>query len=124
MRPGTTHGFVGAILVAAIAGTASARHPRPTASSQNQACAVTVDSAISVSVTPVTVLAHYSGSIGDSVSASFEAGSHITVGQAAAAGAQSVSLILDTSHAATGNWTLTLSGTKGQCSGQVAVAGT
>ena len=87
------------------------------------ACTVKIDDALHAGTMEVTVDATLSSAIGDSIGASFPMSSKITVVKVAPAGEMNtVHLTLNMSSAAPGDYTVSLKGTKGECSGKVKVA--
>jgi hypothetical protein len=85
------------------------------------ACTATVANAVPVQAGPVVVNASLSEAIGDSVTASFPAESKVSVVKVDGAGGNAVELTLNTSGAVAGDWQLSLTGSKGTCTGQVKV---
>jgi hypothetical protein len=88
------------------------------------ACTITINgAAVRAGAAEVTVDASLSSAIGDSISASFPMASKISVLSVAPADpANTVRLTLNASAAAPGEYTVSLKGTKGECSGKVKVA--
>jgi len=117
---------VGLAVVAAYTWTARELHAALPSEPAPVACTVTFDGAsIAVSSEPFAVHARYSEAIGDSLSAEFQPESKIAVlGVASEENArpQSVRMMLNTSEAVAGEWTVTLKGTGGSCTGEVSVA--
>jgi hypothetical protein len=125
-------GFAALALSASIAAAQGSTPPVPpvqksAAGSVEQTPACTVKLAVDsvpASATPVVLDATLSGAIGDSVSASLPSASSITVvsvGAAAAGGANALQLTLNTSAAKPGEWPLALKGKTGECAGKVKV---
>lgn len=86
-------------------------------------CEVQVAEPVSVSEEPVVVEATISDTIGEALSAVLqeESGVQLVSAEAGAEEGQ-VSLTLDTSQAVSGEWTVSLMGESGECSGTFTVA--
>jgi len=126
-----TAGFTAVALSASIAAAQGSTTPPPqksAAGSVEQAAVCTVKLAtdsVPASATPVVLNAMLSSAIGDSVSASLPSASSIkvvSVGPAAAGGANALQLTLNTSEAKPGEYLLSLKGQTGECSGKLKVA--
>jgi hypothetical protein len=126
MRKGINGRLAIGLAAAASLWTATTLHARPSTPPETLDCTVTVDSTpLPVHSEPFVVQANYTEVIGDSVSASFQEESKITVlGARRMQGdaGKSLHLMLNTAQAAAGEWTLTLKGEKGECSGKIKVA--
>jgi hypothetical protein len=88
------------------------------------ACTVTVrGDSVPVRAEPVMIDAAVTEAIGDSISASFPVESKIVVASVAPATGMpnAVRLTLNTSAAAPGDWTISLKGSSGACTGKVKV---
>ena len=86
------------------------------------ACTAKVSDSVAVAPTPVTVEAALTQAIGDSVSASLPPQSNVDVEKIApASGANALQLTLNTSKATPGEYTLSMKGTAGECTGQLKV---
>ena len=122
----TTGRLAAAILFTMLfAGAASAQAPAKQQSAP-KACSVKVDDEISVAAAPVVKKASLSEAIGDSVSASFPKESNVSVDKVDPSpdgAANTLQLTLNTSKAKPGDWTLSMKGTKGECSGKLKVTG-
>lgn len=109
-----------AIAIGAAAPDAQATQTRATVSFG--ACTAKVSDSVAVAPTPVTVQASLTQAIGDSVSASLPPQSNVDVEKvAAAASGNALQLTLNTSKATPGEYTLSMKGTAGECTGQLKV---
>ena len=86
------------------------------------ACSIKLASdSVQVSAQPISVDASLSEAIGDSVSAAVQQESKASVVSVGAAGANAVKLTLNTSEAVPGDWSLSLKGTAGECTGKMKI---
>lgn len=108
------------------AGAAAAQAPAKQ-QSKPRACSVKVaDDTVGVAATPVLKKASLSEAIGDSISASFPRESNVSVDKVDPSpdgAANTLQLTLNTSKAKPGDWTLSMKGTKGECTGKMKVTG-
>lgn len=97
---------------------AQAPVPEPTGE-----CDVQVAAPVAISEEPVVLVAMYSERVGESLSAALQEESGVQLLSAEVGPAeQTVSLTLNTSQALPGEWTLSLTGENGECTGTFTVA--
>ena len=123
----TTGRLAAAILLSMMfAGAAAAQAPAKQQSGP-RACSVKVaDDTVGVAASPVVKKASLSEAIGDSISASFPRESNVSVDKVDPSpdgAANTLQLTLNTSKAKPGDWTLSMKGTKGECTGKLKVTG-
>jgi hypothetical protein len=126
----TTRRLAAAIVFGAgmlFASVAAAQAPAKQQSGAKHTCSVKVaDDTVGVAATPVVKKASLSEAIGDSISASFPRESNVSVDKVDPSpdgAANTLQLTLNTSKAKPGDWTLSMKGTKGECSGKLKVTG-
>lgn len=127
----TTRRLAAAIVFGAglmFASAAGAQAPAKQQSGARKAtCSVKVaDDTVGVAAAPVVKKASLSEAIGDSISASFPRESNVSVDKVDPSpdgAANTLQLTLNTSKAKPGDWTLSMKGTKGECSGKLKVTG-
>jgi len=124
----TTGRLAAAILFSMLfAGAAAAQAPATKQQSKAHTCSVKVaDDTVGVAATPVVKKASLSEAIGDSISASFPRESNVSVDKVDPSpdgAANTLQLTLNTSKAKPGDWTLSMKGTKGECTGKMKVTG-
>ena len=124
----TTRRLAAAIVFGAgilFASAAAAQAPAKQQSGRHT-CAVKVADTVGVAATPVIMKASLSEEIGDSISASFPRASNVSVDKVDPSpdgAANTLQLTLNTSKAKPGDWTLSMKGTKGECTGKLKVTG-
>lgn len=113
-------GLAIALGLLAAATNVQAQDPEP---EQAMACEVEVAEAVSVSEEPVVLEASYTEAIGEALSAVLQEESGVQLVSAEpGAEEQSVRLTLDTSQAVSGEWTVSLMGESGECTGTFTVS--
>jgi hypothetical protein len=125
MRKGISGRLAIGTAAAAILCTATGLLARPSGSPAPLECKVTMDGdPVTIRSEPLAVQARTTEAIGDTVSASIEPESRITVVGVARDGMdnQSVRLTLNTAQAVAGEFALTLKGERGECTGTIKVA--
>lgn len=89
------------------------------------ACALKLaNDSIKVSAEPVSLRASLSDAVGDSVSATLQQESKasvVSIGHPAPAEPNSLEITLNTSQAVPGDWSLSVKGTTGECTGKVKI---
>lgn len=107
-----------------IVSVAQARGMLVTATDVVEECQVKLESeAVPVSTDPVVLRAVYSLEIGEELVAELQEGSGVKVVKVERESEEplAIKLTLDTSEAASGEWTLALAGENGRCTGKVTV---
>lgn len=107
-----------------IVSVAQARGMLVTATDVVEECQVKLESeAVPVSTDPVVLRAVYSLAIGEELVAELQEGSGVKVVKVERESEEplAIKLTLDTSEAASGEWTLALAGENGRCTGKVTV---
>lgn len=123
----TTARLAAAILLGTVLATTAQAQAKPSQQSKPAACAVKVaDDSVAVAAAPIVKKASLSEAIGDSISASFPRESNVSVDKVDPSPdgtANTLQLTLNTSKAKPGDWTLSMKGTKGECTGKLKITG-